>query len=100
VFKNDFKGRLRFASKLVDWQLLEAEISGRSTEGMHNGFLDKLGSQVADGHMTHEHFSSKKSEMARLLEAAYFPVIDTEDQKQLYTRESDAIAKETDKIHD
>ena len=79
MFKNDFKGRLRFASKLVDWQLLEAEITGKSVEGMQNGFQDKLGSQVADGHMTHEHFSSKKSELARLLEQAYFPVIDTED---------------------
>ena len=80
MFKNDFKGRLRFAGKLVDWQQLEAEITGRSIEGMQNGnFLDKIGNQVADGHMTHEHFSSKKSEMARLLELAYFPVIDTED---------------------
>ena len=80
MFKNDFKGRLRFASKLVDWQLLEAEITGKSTEPMQNGgYMDKLGSQVADGHMTHEHFSSKKSELARLLEQAYFPVIDTED---------------------
>lgn len=78
MFKNDFKGRLRFASKLVDWQLLEAEITGKSTEAMQNG-MDKGGSSVADGHMTHEHFSSKKSEMARLLEQAYFPVIDTED---------------------
>jgi len=45
MFKNDFKGRLRFASKLVDWQLLEAEITGKSTEAMQNGgYMDKLGS--------------------------------------------------------
>ena len=44
MFKNDFKGRLRFAGKLVDWQQLEAEITCRSIEGMQNGnFLDKIG---------------------------------------------------------
>ena len=75
LFKNDFKGRLRFASKLIDWQILEAQISRKSTEKMDGNFKAKL----ADGQIARDHFTASKSEMGRLIEQTYFPVIDTDD---------------------
>ena len=39
----------------------------------------ELGLKLADGQIARDHFTASKSEMGRLIEQTYFPVIDTED---------------------
>lgn len=50
--------------------------------------------------MAGEHFSATRSELSELMERAYFPLIDSQEHEELFSREDDAIKKEHEKLHD
>jgi hypothetical protein len=50
--------------------------------------------------LAHEHFNATKSELAKIMESAYFPVIDCQEHKKQYERLDVAIKMEHDKLTD
>ena len=65
---------------------------------MKDSFADHV--LCEDGELAHEHFNSTKSELAKIMESAYFPVIDCHEHDNQYERLDVAIKMEHDKLQD
>lgn len=86
-FRNDIKGRLRFIDKLMDFNKLSNEVNGVVPKKKPLNFFQKIGKAIIeDGQLAHEHFTASKSELGKLMEAAYFPVVDCQEHNELFSR--------------
>ena len=81
--------------------MLADEVTGKAPKKKELNFFQKIGKAIIqDGELASEHFAASRSELGKLMEAAYFPVIDCQEHEDLYSRDDDAIKREHEKLHD
>ena len=98
AFNNDLKGRLRFVEQIHKWQRLGDKIHGKD-QGLLPEASDSFHDcKLEDGEMAHEHFHSTKSELTKIMENVYFPVIDCHEHDNLHEKLDVAIKMEHDKM--
>ena len=74
AFNNNLKGRLKFINSVHEWQRLGDRVQGKDTGVYGDSFADHC--NVEDGELAHEHFNVTRSELSKIMENAYFPVVD------------------------
>lgn len=101
VFNEDLRGRLKFVSHFFDWHAFGDRLTGNEKFWNMRNIQEMIGKKICeDGEFTDEHFSCSKSQLHRLMEKVYFPVITCKEHQGKNTKEDWAISNECEKFHD
>jgi len=101
VFNEDLRGRLRFVAHFFDWHSFGDRLTGNEKFWNMKNIQELIGKKICDdGEFTDEHFCASRSELNRLMEKVYYPVITCKEHQGKHTKEDWAISNECEKFHD